>query len=867
MVIVHRILFTFIVTLLLHRFRQLYILIQVFYGYLFHRFSIVKGELETEKKMGTRENNKALIEKMATFIVDKRNAFFFIFIGLIIFSLFSSQWVSVNDDLIDYLPEDTETRQGITLMEEEFLTYATADVMVSNITLEEAEKVAVKLEAIEGVSTVTFENNPDHFRAASALYKITLSGEVSDEISIKAMDTIKDLLAKYDLYISTQVDSSFADILDEEMRLVIIISALIIVSVLLFTSKTYFEIPVLLLTFGAAALLNVGTNFFLGEISFISDSVAIILQLALAIDYAIILCHRYAEERTLQEPREAVIEALSKAIPEISSSSLTTMSGLLALTFMQFEIGFDLGIVLIKAIICSLLSVFILMPGLLMVFSKLIDKSVHKNFVPNITPLGNLVVKTRYIIPPFFIIILALGFYFSSQSDYVCGYGELTTIKQNEVQIAEKMIKDTFGETNLMALLVPNGDYEKEGQLIRKLEPLEITDSITGLANIEAGEEYIITDPLTSRQFSELGDLDIEVARLLYSAYAIHDESYGKVIDRLDTYAVPLIDMFLFLYEENVSDFINLDEESTQELDEMYDQLKDAQLQLKGENYTRLLVETHLSEEGEETFQWLEEIHEITNEYYPENVYLVGNSTNNYDLQRFFSRDSKIIGVITVVFVMLVILFAFQSAGLPLLLILIIQGSIWINFSIPHLTNVNVFFISYLIVSSIQMGANIDYAIIITNRYQRLKQSMPPTEAIVEALNQAFPTVLTSGTILASAGLLIGSLSSEYSISSIGLFLGRGTIISMVLVLGILPQILLLGDNIIDRTGFKIKVRPDTQTHKGQIEVDGHVRGHISGKVNANIKGTVQGDINAIVEVGAIKDVDSDLLEKDEEKL
>lgn len=418
--------------------------------------------------METAENKKSFWEKIATFIVDKRNGFFLLFIVLVIFCFFSSQWVSVNDNLIDYLPETTETRQGITLMENEFITYANAKLMVSNITYEEAEKIYEDLKDVEGVSSVSFEDE-DNFRSASALFEITFAGEVADEISENAMEEIREMLSVYDLYISTEVGSSIADILDSEMNLVMIVAVIIIVSVLLFTSKTYLEIPVLLMTFGAAALLNVGSNFLLGEISFISDSIAIILQLALAIDYAIILCHRYTEERNFKEAREAVISALSKAIPEVFSSSLTTISGLIALMFMQFEIGFDMGIVLIKAIILSIFSVFVLMPGLLMVFSKGIDKTKHKSFVPDISPFGRLVVKTRYIMPPLFIVLLILSFYFSKQSDYVYGYSKLTTIKQNETQIAEKMIKDTFGKTNLMALLVPNGDYEKEGKLIRHL--------------------------------------------------------------------------------------------------------------------------------------------------------------------------------------------------------------------------------------------------------------------------------------------------------------------------------------------------------------------------------------------------------------
>ena len=706
---------------------------------------------------------------------------------------------------------------------------------------------------IEGVSDVNFENSRDYYRSASALYEITFEGEIDDKISLDAMKEIKETLSRYDVYIASELGSSFAEILNKEMRLVTLISVLIIVSVLLFTSKTYMEIPVMLMTFGTAAILNVGTNFILGEISFVSDSIAIILQLALAIDYAIILCHRYTEERESLEAREAVIAALSKAIPEISSSSLTTISGLLALMLMQFRIGFDMGLVLIKAIILSLASVFFLMPGLLLVFSKWIDRTGHKNFVPHIQKWGKFVIKTKYILPPIFILLLGFGFYFSRVSDYVYGYSKLTTIKQNEYQIAEQMIEDSFGKTNLMAILVPTGDYEKEGQLIKELESLEITDTVIGLANVKAGEDYIITDPLTPRQFAEMADLDIEAANLLYSAYAISNESYGQVINGLEGYTVPLIDMFFFMNKEKFSGIVNLDDELKEELDDLYIKLNDAKLQLKGDNYSRILINTNLPEEGEETFKALEDIHKIAGKYYNNDVHLVGESTNNLDLNNFFTRDNKVIGVTSAIFVMIVLLFTFQSAGLPVLLMMVIQGSISINFAIPYLTGVNVFFISYLIVSSIQMGANIDYAIIITGRFQDLKKEMPLEQAIVEALDQAFPTVLTSGSILASAGLLIGFLSSEPTISSIGLFLGKGTIISMILVMCILPQILLLGNKIIERTGFNLNVLPERENYQGYMELSGHVKGHISGTIDAKVDGTIIGDIDAIVESQSIK--------------
>ena len=283
-------------------------------------------------------------------------------------------------------------------------------------------------------------------------FSVTFDGEADDEISVNAMDGIKEMLSDYDFYVSGEVGVDTSSELAQEMNVVTLIAAVIIILVLTFTSRAYAEVPVLLITFVAAALINMGTNFLLGTISFVSNSVTIVLQLALAIDYAIILIHRYSEEHEKMAPREACITALSKAIVEISSSSLTTVSGLIALAFMQFRIGADLAMVLIKAIMFSLLSVFTLMPGLIMLFSNLIDKSVHKNFVPKISAVGKFAFATKYVIPPVFVVLAIVGFIFSNQCPYCYGTSDLKTTRVSDQQIAEQKIKDNFGKTNLLPL-------------------------------------------------------------------------------------------------------------------------------------------------------------------------------------------------------------------------------------------------------------------------------------------------------------------------------------------------------------------------------------------------------------------------------
>lgn len=789
------------------------------------------------------------IEKLAAFIVDKRKAFYLFYIIAGIFCAIATGWTQVNNDITSYLPDSSETRTGLDLMNEQFVTFGSGSIMLDNITLDNAQKVAAELEKIEGVSAVTIEDGDSGYKDASALLSVTFEGEEDEQISKDAMAQIKETLQPYDAYISSAVGNSSSETIAAEMQVVIVIVLVIIIAVLFLTSHTYMEIPVLLMTFGMAALLNMGTNFIFGEISFVSNSISVVLQLALAIDYAIILCNRYTEERLLMQPREAVITALSKAIPEISSSCLTTLSGMVAMMLMQFKLGFDLGIVLCKAIFFSIFVVFTLMPGLLMSFSPLIDKTHHKNFVPNITAVGKIDVKTRYVVPPVFAVALVAAFLLSNQTNYVYGYSTLSTYTKNDSQIAEEKISDKFGSQNLVVVMVPAGNYEQEHKLLNRLETLPEVDSAMGLANIEAMDGYVLTDALSARQFSELTDIDIEIVQLLYTAYAANGEDYGKIVSSLTssagTYSVPLIDMFTFIYDEKEAGYVTLDEELDDTINDLHEQLEDAKLQLETDEYSRMLLYTNVPEEGEETFAFLDKLHEVIAQYYPEGAFVVGDSTSDYDLSESFSTDNTMVSILSFLFVLVILVFTFKSAGLPILLLAIIQGSVWINFSVPVVTDTNIFFLSYLIVSSIQMGANIDYAIVISSRYTELKRTMSTKDAMVETLNQAFPTIITSGAILAVAGLLIGFLSSDVAISSVGICLGRGTLISIGLVMFVLPQILLLGDVIIEKTSFELK-RPELiQKRSGYIRVNGRVRGYVSGIVDAQIVGLVHGEISA----------------------
>lgn len=798
--------------------------------------------------------------KICAFIVDKRNLFFLIYAILCIFSVIARGWVEVENQLSEYLPDTSETRQGLDLMEEQFTTYGTTKVMVANISYDQALEIQNDLEQIDGIFSVDVDESEKHYANGSALFDITFDYDESDDQCLVLLDQVKDYFDGYDYYLSTSLGDTQSELIAAEMNVISVIVVIVVVAVLLFTSQAYAEVPVLLLTFGSAALVQMGTNFLLGTISFVSNSVTIVLQLALSVDYAVIFLNRYKEEHANLPARDACIVALSKSIPEISGSSLTTIGGLIAMLFMQFGIGSDMGIVLIKAILLSLLSVFLLMPGIIMLFAGLMEKTKHKNFIPEIPFVGKFAYYSRYIIAPAFVVVIIIANRLSSNTPYVYGYSKITPPLTNAVQAAQDMQDDNFQSDNMVALVFPAGDYEREKRLIDNLLTYSEVSSITGLANTEALNGYTLTEKLSPRQFSELLNIDYEVAELVYAAYAVNDEDYAKAVNGLANYKVPLIDMFMFVYQEVDEGYVTLDAELMQQLEDANRMMTFAKDQLQGPEYSRILVYLTLPEESDETFAFIDQLHTITEKYYDaDKIFVVGESVSQYDLKKCFARDNTVTSVISILAVLVVLLFTFKSAGMPVLLIVVIQGCIWINFSIPAIQHDNLFFLGYLIVSSIQMGANIDYAIVIAGRYTELRETMGKKDAIVNTMNLSFPTIITSGTMLAVAGTLIGKMTSDCAIYGIGKCLGRGTIISILITMFVLPQILLVGDKVIELSAFVMNMPIRTTQRSGTMRIDGVVRGRIEGEVTGVVHAVVKGNIAAFVENGDVKMVSEDV--------
>ena len=470
--------------------------------------------------------------------------------------------------------------------------------------------------------------------------------------------------------------------------------------------------------------------------------------------------------------------------------------------------------------------------------------------------VGKFAYATRCVIPPIFVLLIVGAITLSNRCPYVYGYDTLKTPKLNEMQIADQMISDTFSSRAMVAVVVPCGDYSTEQKLIRELEAFDEVDSVTAIANADAIGGYKLADKLSPRQFAELLKIDYETAEFLYAAYAVKAESYDKLISGISKYNVPLIDILLYISEKVDDGYITLEGEQADTLADAKAQMLMGKRQLEGSAYDRMLVYLTLPEAGDETYRFTDTIRETAQRNYPDGkVYVVGNSTNQYEFEKSFQVDNIVVSVVSILIVLVVLLFTFNSAGMPVLLILVIQGSIWMNFSYPTLVHRDVFFLTQLVVSSIQMGANIDYAIVIANRYSDNVKTMERREAIIEAMNFAFPTILTSGTILAVSGILISFLTTECTINGIGEALGRGTIISIILVMFVLPQILILGGKILEKTSFSMPNVSREQRTNGLVAVDGLIAGEIRGTVNGMFRGTIDGEVDVRLLSGRVEEM------------
>ena len=736
---------------------------------------------------------KNFLVKLGDFIVNFRYLFLGLFVVLAVICTININNVKVNYDITSYLPDDTETKVGIDLMKE-FGELNQMQVLLTDISYDDAQEKADKIKNIDNVENVSFNNTKDYYKNNNALIVVEL-GNVSDNTKDKVLSKIDNIVddSEYYIYVENSDDAVGG------MNTILIIVVIIIVAVLLFTSKSYFNVILAFIVFGISILLNMGSNFLLGEISYITKSIAIVLQLGLSLDYLIIFLNHYMKEvKDDDNLILAVKKTVTKSVKEIFASSLTTIAGLIALVFMQLKIGGDIGIVMSKGIVCSMLTVILLLPCLLIIFNKPIMKLEHKSFVPNTKKLSQIILKSRKVLLSLFIIIVLLSIYLMGKYSYVYNVYSVKSITKSDTQIALDKIESNFGKHNRLVILVENKDkdYNKELELFNELSKNQNILSMTSIGSQEIGSNIYLGSKLDYNTLSQILNITPELSLNLYKYYASENNELDKLIN-INDYKITVIDLIYFLKDNK--DKLPLDDDMKLMVDNYYNTINNSIALLESDNYSRFILELKTDVEGEETFELLDDIKDVTNKYYDSST-LVGESVSARDLSDTFSHDNLIITLITIVFIALILLFSFKSLGMTLLLILTIEGSILINFGITTLMGDNIFFMSYIVVSAIQMGATIDYAIVMSNRYLTLRNKMNKKEAMIGALTDSTPAIITSGLILTASGFLIGFISDSGVISSIGMALGCGTLISMICTIFILPAILHVCDKFIKIT-------------------------------------------------------------------
>ncbi len=761
------------------------------------------------------------MKKIAEFIVKFRKLFLVLFLAFGAYCVYGMTQTKIEYDVSTYLSETTDTKKALGIMDKEFYTFGSTTIMVKNVSYFEADELHNEILDVKGVKELPFYNTEDYYKDGCALFSITYEGTEDDEITLNAYNKTKEILANYDYYVKNDLSDNYADTLQTSINFVLLIAVGIIIVVLTITSESFMEVPVFLATFGMAALMNMGTNYWLGTISFVSNSVCSILQLALAIDYAIILANRFQEEKAFSRNNsvEAMTSALSKAIPEIGGSSLTTIAGMAALTTMSFKLGGDLGFALIKSILFSMVSVFFIMPALLLLFDKPITKTMHKSLVPKISWLGKFDVKVKYVMPVLFLVLAGVSCYYSFQVDYCYGQNTIDTDHPSNAMIAEREIANVFGNSSQFVIVLPGNDYEAQYDILNMVSEEPMIKSATGIANVEITQNditYRLPEKMNYRQFSEFLNTDDSTGDAIYSSYAFLSKEDAKdaaeevmiyQANKLN-YKVSLLELAdtAFAHDDFIQSLLADDADALSNYADIKCQIQDAEKQLIGEHYSRLVFEIDGADESIETFALIERLQSKVKAKYSDAIF-AGDAMANYDLSASFSLDNTKVTVFTILFVYVILLFTFKNWAIPIPLVFTIQSAVFINFAYFVLVGSNCYFFVNLIVSAIQMGATIDYAIVITNRYLDLRKTYEDRgKAMVESLNQAFPTILTSGTILVSASFLIGVMVSDPLISTLGSCLCRGCLISIACAMIVMPSMLLLSDKFIDKADLEEKL-------------------------------------------------------------
>lgn len=659
-----------------------------------------------------------------------------IYAVLIVISIISYPKIEVNYNINDYLPKNSDSTVSLDKMKEEYdELIPNLRVMLEDVTINETLDMIKKIEDVPGVQNVVWlddfesvmkpmafmdaDNLENYYKNNNALMNIT----VQEDSIISATEEIRKIIGDDNKMTGSAVNTAIATTNSvSEIRVVTIVGVLFTILILILTTESWIEPVIILIGLLVSIVINAGTNLIFGEISFVTNAAGNILLLAVSLDYTVFVLHRYKEEKKNYDDHLMAMEkALEVSFSSILSSALTTIIGFLALIFMQFRIGPDLGLALAKGVFISLVTEFTLMPIVILKMDNLIEKTEHKKFVPSFKKFGEFVLKHKNANLVIFFIIMIPCFLASKNNAYYFGnshiYGVDTKLGRDTVAI-----ENEFGKSDTYVLLLPKGDLEKE----RKLS-------------------------------SDLKNID-EVSNII--SYV---DTVGETIP------------------ENFIDG---------------DSLK----KLNSKNYTRMIVSVNADYEGEDTIKLIEKVKETANRYYGDDYYLAGEGISTYDLKKTVMDDMNVVNIIAIVAVFLVLLLSKKSLLIPVILVSAIETAIFINMSVPYFRSTTIFYIAYLIISSIQLGATVDYAILLTERYCEMRETLNRRDSIKTTLEKVSVSILTSALTMIIVGFLLGKFSTHGLISQLGYLLSVGTTASVIIVLFVLPGLLYMFDGLIQKT-------------------------------------------------------------------
>lgn len=678
------------------------------------------------------------MDRFADFVIRQKKPIIVVFTVVALVCALLFLFVNVNYNMVDYLPPDAQSTKAITIMNEEFAqSMPNASVMIRNVSIPEALEYKEKLASVQGVTEVLWLDDmmdltqplamgdsdtiEGFYKNGNALFTVTVARGMEQEASVAIRSIIgaENALAGEAPNLAAVQQATSAEVLN---AMVILLPIVIIILVL--STASWVEPLLFMAAIGISIVINMGTNTFLGEISFMTNSVSPILQLAVSLDYAIFLLHSFADNRRkYNDVEEAMRHSIKESLSTVAASAATTLLGFLALVFMDFQIGADLGLNLAKGIIFSFITVMVFLPALTLSTYKIIDKTSHRDYMPNFRNINR--VLSKLAIPVVFMVIILIVPSYLGQGKTSFIYGNGGADNNSQSGQARMMIHDEFGQSTIMALLVPRGDVVKEEALSRELKRL---DHVTG----------VISYP-------------IQVGA------AIPPE---------------------FLGEEITGQFYS-------------------------DNYARIVVYTDTPAEGALAFKTVKSINELAQNYFGSQFYSAGQSANLYDMKSVVQQDNALVGKIVLIAIFGVLLVTFKSATLPFMLLVTIKAGIWINLAIPYFTGTPVNYIGYLVINTVQLGATIDYAILLTDNYMRNRKGMPQRQAINTSLGATFKSILVSAVTLSTAGFTLFATSSDPIISDLGLLLGRGTILSLLMVVCFLPAMLTAFDKLIGKTTYR----------------------------------------------------------------